>query len=114
VADCLFCKIRDGKIPSRQVFQDDQCFAFEDINPQAPHHVLIVPREHLATLNDLRLEHEGLVGHLVRVASQIAADRAQAEPGYRLVFNCNAGAGQTVFHLHMHLLAGRPFRWPPG
>jgi len=114
MADCLFCKIRDGQIPSRPVFQDDRCFAFDDIHPQAPHHVLIVPREHLATLNDLRPEHEGLMGHLVQVASRIAADRGQAEIGYRLVLNCNAGAGQTVFHLHLHLLAGRPLLWPPG
>jgi histidine triad (HIT) family protein len=114
MADCLFCKIRDGQIPSKQVFQDGLCFAFEDINPQAPHHVLVVPREHLATLNDLRPEHERLVGHLVQVASGIAADRKQADIGYRLVFNCNAGAGQTVFHVHVHLLAGRPLAWPPG
>ncbi|MHB8417862.1 MAG: histidine triad nucleotide-binding protein [Myxococcales bacterium] len=117
MADCLFCKIRDGQIPSRGVFQDDRCFAFEDINPQAPTHVLVVPREHVATLNDLPAlgaAGEGLVGHLVQVASQIASQRGHAAPGYRVVLNCNAAAGQTVFHLHLHLLGGRQLGWPPG
>jgi histidine triad (HIT) family protein len=117
MADCLFCKIRDGQIPSKRVWEDDRCFAFEDINPQAPTHVLVVPRQHVATLNDLPAlgaEGEGLVGHLVSVASQIAAQRGHAAPGYRVVMNTNAGAGQTVFHLHLHLLGGRQLGWPPG
>jgi histidine triad (HIT) family protein len=117
VADCLFCKIRDGQIPSKGVYQDDRCFAFEDINPQAPTHVLVVPRPHVATLNDippLGAEGEGLLGHLATVASGLATQRGFAESGYRLVYNCNAAAGQTVFHVHLHLLGGRQLAWPPG
>jgi histidine triad (HIT) family protein len=117
VADCLFCKIRDGQIPSKGVFQDERCFAFEDINPQAPMHVLVVPRQHIATLNDvppLGTDGEGLLGHLATAASGIAAQRDLAASGYRLVYNCNADAGQTVFHIHLHLLGGRQLAWPPG
>ncbi len=117
MADCLFCKIRDGQIPYKGVYQDDRCFAFEDINPQAPTHVLVVPREHVATANDvpaLDAAGEALVGHLFAVAAKLAAERGVDGPGYRLVMNCNAGAGQTVFHLHLHLLGGRRFGWPPG
>ncbi len=112
--DCLFCSIIDGKIESRVVHQDDQCVAFEDINAQAPTHVLVVPREHLATINEVAEPHEQLIGHLVRTAQQIAVARGHGEEGYRLVFNCQEGAGQSVFHVHLHVLAGRSFRWPPG
>ena len=114
MADCLFCKIRDGEIPSKGVYQDDLCFAFRDINPQAQTHVLVVPRKHIATLNDLTPEDEPLAGHLMTVAARIARDEGHADTGWRTVVNVNRGAGQTVFHIHVHLLGGRPFGWPPG
>ena len=112
--DCLFCRIVAGEIPAKIVHEDPLCVAFEDINPQAPMHVLVVPRAHVAWLNDLRGEHEPLVGHMVTVAAELAKARGVAEGGYRAVFNCNAGAGQTVFHVHLHVLGGRSFGWPPG
>jgi histidine triad (HIT) family protein len=111
---CLFCDIVSGKLESKRVREDERCVAFDDVNPQAPTHVLIIPREHLATLNEVTPEHESLVGHLIGVAREIAEERGHHDAGYRLVFNCQAGAGQSVFHIHLHLLAGRPFRWPPG
>ncbi len=111
---CLFCRIVAGEIPAKKVYEDDDLVAFEDINPQAPMHVLVVPRTHVATLNELDRSHDGLVGAMVRRAAAIAAERGYAEPGYRTVFNCNAGAGQTVFHLHLHVLGGRTLAWPPG
>jgi histidine triad (HIT) family protein len=111
---CLFCRIVAGEIPSKRVYEDERLVAFEDINPQAPMHVLIVPREHVATLNDLDPAHDALVGEMVRRAAALAAARGHAEHGYRTVFNCNAGAGQTVFHIHLHVLAGRGLSWPPG
>jgi histidine triad (HIT) family protein len=111
---CLFCKIIAGEIGSKRVHEDELAVAFEDIQPQAPTHVLVVPRAHLATVNDVTAEHEALVGHLVRVAQRIAVQRGHGESGYRLVLNCQEGAGQSVFHLHLHLLGGRRFRWPPG
>jgi histidine triad (HIT) family protein len=112
--DCLFCKIISGQIPSTQVYQDDQLFAFRDINPQAPFHALIVPRRHIPTLNDVTAADQDLVGAMVRRAAALAAEHGYAGRGYRTVFNCNAEAGQTVFHLHLHLLAGRGLGWPPG
>jgi len=117
--DCLFCRIVAGAIPSKRVAIPDPAldrdlFAFEDINPQAPHHVLIIPREHISTLNDLTPGHAALVGELVLAARAIAGERKIAEPGYRVLLNCNAGAGQTVFHIHLHLLGGRRLGWPPG
>jgi histidine triad (HIT) family protein len=114
MADCLFCKIVEGKIPAAIVYRDDHVVAFKDINPQAPLHVLIVPRRHIATLNDLTPGDDGLVGELVRRAAAIASENGHADRGYRTVFNCNADAGQTVFHIHLHVLAGRTFGWPPG
>jgi histidine triad (HIT) family protein len=111
---CLFCDIVAGKIESKRVHEDDLCIAFEDVSPQAPTHVLIVPRQHLATLNEVSPEHEALMGRLVRAARVIAEERGHQEDGYRLVFNCQAGAGQSVFHIHLHLLGGRSFGWPPG
>jgi histidine triad (HIT) family protein len=114
MADCLFCKIIEGKIPGAIVYQDDRVVAFKDINAQAPMHVLVVPRRHIATLNDLTSEDDGLVGELVRRAAAIAAENGHAERGYRTVFNCNADAGQTVFHIHLHVLGGRRLGWPPG
>ena len=111
---CLFCRIIAGEIPSKTVFEDARLIAFQDINPQAPTHVLVVPREHVATLNDLDPAHDALVGEMVRRAAAIAAERGHAAGGYRTVFNCNADAGQTVFHIHLHVLGGRNFGWPPG
>lgn len=113
-SDCLFCRIAAGEIPSRMVYQDDRVFAFEDINPQAPRHTLICPRRHLATLNDVTADDEALIGHVVRVAADLARRSKDAEEGYRLVANCQRGAGQSVFHIHFHLLGGRTFGWPPG
>lgn len=112
--DCLFCKIINGEVPSTKVYEDEDIYAFQDINPGAPTHVLVCPREHIPTLNDLDPEHDGLMGKIFRAAKKIAADQGVAEKGYRTVFNCGAGAGQSVFHIHLHLLAGRPLKWPPG
>ena len=114
MSDCLFCKIIGGQIPGNIVFQDDQLVAFKDINPQAPLHVLIVPRRHIASLNDLTPADDALVGSLFRAAAALAKEHGYAERGYRTVFNTNREAGQTVFHIHLHLLAGRPLTWPPG
>ena len=114
MADCLFCGIVAGKIPAAIVHQDDHLVAFKDINPQAPMHVLIVPRRHIATLNDLADTDDALVGEMLRRAAAIARDNGHADRGYRTVFNCNAGAGQTVFHIHLHVLGGRSLSWPPG
>lgn len=111
---CLFCKIIAGEIPSKKVYEDDQLFAFEDINPQAPLHALIVPRQHIATLNDLTQKDDDLIGLMVRRAAAIAKERGFDGSGYRTVFNCNSQAGQSVFHIHLHVLGGRPMAWPPG
>jgi histidine triad (HIT) family protein len=114
MSTCLFCGIIKGEIPSSKVYEDDRMFAFNDINPQAPTHVLVVPKLHVATLNDLEAAHDGLVGELVRRGAAIARERGHADHGFRTVFNCNADAGQTVFHLHLHVLGGRRLGWPPG
>lgn len=112
--DCLFCRIIAGEIHARILYQDDTVVAFEDINPQAPHHVLVCPRRHIATLNEVTESDEPLMGHVVRTASRIAGTLGDAEEGYRLVANCQRGAGQSVFHIHVHVLGGRTFGWPPG
>ena len=114
MSDCLFCRIADGRIPTAFEHEDDRIVAFKDLNPQAPLHVLIVPRAHIATLNDLKPDDDELVGAMLRTAAGIAERHGYAERGYRTVFNCNREAGQTVFHLHLHLLAGRGLGWPPG
>jgi histidine triad (HIT) family protein len=114
MTNCIFCRIASGDIPTNVVYQDDQVVAFRDLNPQAPTHVLVVPRRHVATLNDLGETDAELVGRMYLAARQIAADEGVAERGYRTVFNCNAEAGQSVFHLHLHVLGGRPMGWPPG
>jgi histidine triad (HIT) family protein len=114
MSDCLFCKIIGGQIPGQFVHQDDQLVAIKDINPQAPLHVLIIPRRHIATLNDLASGDDALVGSMHRVAAQIAKEHGYADRGYRTVFNTNREAGQTVSHIHLHLLAGRGLHWPPG
>jgi histidine triad (HIT) family protein len=112
--DCLFCRIVAGEIPATIVYQDERLVAFKDIDPQAPMHVLIVPRRHIATVNALERGDDGLIGEMVRRAAAIAEDHGHATRGFRTVFNCNAAAGQTVFHIHLHVLGGRPFAWPPG
>jgi histidine triad (HIT) family protein len=111
---CLFCRIVAGEIPATKVYEDDDLMAFNDINPQAPMHVLVIPKTHVATVNELDRGHDALVGAMVRRAAAIAAEHGYAERGYRTVLNCNAEAGQTVFHLHLHVLGGRPLAWPPG
>ncbi|HEU0253188.1 MAG TPA: histidine triad nucleotide-binding protein [Pyrinomonadaceae bacterium] len=112
--NCLFCKIIAGEIPGEFVHQDEQCVVIRDINPQAPMHVLVIPREHLESLDDASQKEEGLLGHLLRVGARMANDLGHGESGYRSVINTGAGAGQSVFHLHVHVLGGRPMHWPPG
>jgi histidine triad (HIT) family protein len=110
MSDCVFCKIRDGQIPAKFILRDDRCIAFEDINPQAPVHILFVPLQHIPSNNALTLEDRELVGHLALAASRVAAERGSAESGYRLVMNTGKDAGQHVFHLHLHLLGGGGLR----
>ncbi|RLB58417.1 MAG: histidine triad nucleotide-binding protein [Deltaproteobacteria bacterium] len=112
MSDCLFCKIAAGEIPADIVYQDDVCLAFRDIHPAAPQHLLLIPRRHLATMNDL--DDAALAGHLLTVVPRLARQLGIADGGYRTVVNCNADAGQEVFHLHVHLLGGRRLSWPPG
>ena len=112
--NCLFCRIIDKKIPSKIVYEDEHVFAFEDINPQAPIHILIIPKKHISTTLDITHEDNELIGHLFQTANKIAKDRGAAERGFRLVINCNPESGQTVYHIHIHLLAGRVMHWPPG
>lgn len=114
MSDCLFCKMISGEIQPDTVYEDDEVLAFRDINPQAPTHVLVIPKRHISTLNDLQDGDAALAGKLVLAARRIAADEGIAESGYRTVFNCNADAGQAVFHIHLHLLGGRVLEWPPG
>ena len=111
---CLFCRVAAGEIPASKVYEDADVLAFNDINPQAPLHVLIIPKRHISTINDVAESDQALVGQLVRRAAAIAAEAGYADRGYRTIFNCNAEAGQTVFHIHLHLLAGRHLGWPPG
>ena len=112
-SDCLFCKILDGDIPADIVYESATAIAFRDINPQAPTHVLIIPRKHIATINDIDEGNEATVGHLYIAAKAIAAAEGLADDGYRVVMNCNEAAGQTVFHIHLHLVGGRTMGWPP-
>ncbi|MGC2390734.1 MAG: histidine triad nucleotide-binding protein, partial [Candidatus Acidiferrum sp.] len=112
-ADCLFCKIAAKQIPSKIVYEDADIFAFEDISPQAPTHILLLPRKHFVSLDDATFEDQAVIGKLHLVAAQLARER-NLLAGYRTVFNNGTGAGQSVFHLHLHLLGGRQFRWPPG
>ncbi|MFQ6673620.1 MAG: histidine triad nucleotide-binding protein [Fidelibacterota bacterium] len=114
MSERLFCRIIEREIPSDIVYETDRVVAFNDINPQAPHHILIVPKRHIPTLNDLSAQDSTLLGDLVLAARKLAKDRGIAESGYRTVFNCNADAGQAVFHIHLHLLGGRRMMWPPG
>ena len=111
---CLFCKIIAGDVPADVVYQDERCLVIRDINPQAPMHVLVIPRDHVESLDDASERDEGMIGHLLRVGARVANDLGHSEQGYRTVINTGAGAGQSVFHLHVHVLGGRPLTWPPG
>ena len=112
--NCLFCKVLNGDIPADVIYEADSAIAFRDINPQAPTHVLIIPRRHISTINDLDENDRETVGELFLAAKEIASREGLSEPGYRVVMNCNEGAGQSVFHIHLHLLGGRGLGWPPG
>lgn len=112
--NCIFCRIIKGELPARKVFEDDKVVVIEDISPVAPLHVLIIPRKHVVNALDLEPADDALVGHVYRTAARIARERGVAERGFRIVSNNNAGAGQSVFHIHFHILGGRPMGWPPG
>jgi histidine triad (HIT) family protein len=114
VSDCLFCKIGSGQIPAKVVLQDDEVLAFDDSNPQAPVHVLVIPKRHVAALNDAGAGEQALLGRLLETAAQVARKKGLAESGYRVVVNQGRDGGQTVFHLHLHVMGGRPMTWPPG
>jgi histidine triad (HIT) family protein len=114
MSDCLFCKIVNRQIPASIVYEDDRVLAFNDTNPQGPTHVLVIPKQHIPSLNDLAPEHDAIVGELARRAAAIAKERGISAGGFRTVFNTNADAGQTVFHVHLHLIGGRRLGWPPG
>lgn len=112
--DCLFCKIAKNEIPANIIYRDDEVLAFDDISPRAPIHKIIIPQKHIATLNELRDEDNELIGQMMQSAVMLAKQLNIAEEGYRIISNCNSGGGQTVFHIHMHLLGGRQMTWPPG
>ena len=112
--DCLFCKIAQGEIPATIVFENNELVAFRDIRPQAPTHLLLIPKKHIATINDTKEEDETLLGKMILTAKKLAKDEGLSDPGYRLVFNINSGGGQEVYHIHLHLLGGRQMTWPPG
>jgi histidine triad (HIT) family protein len=114
MSGCLFCKIVSRDIPAKILYEDDRLLAFEDINPQAPLHALLIPKTHIASLNDLTPDQDAIVGEMTRRAAALAKERGFAERGFRTVFNTNRDAGQTVFHIHLHVLGGRSFHWPPG
>ncbi|HEX8844972.1 MAG TPA: histidine triad nucleotide-binding protein [Pyrinomonadaceae bacterium] len=112
--DCLFCRIVAGELPAEVIYRDQRVIAFRDVNPQAPVHVLVIPLDHLDSLDDAGQRDEALLGHLLRVAARVANEEGLSEAGYRTVINTGAGAGQSVFHLHVHVLGGRALSWPPG
>lgn len=112
--DCIFCQIADKNLPAQILFENERVLAFRDIRPQTPTHVLVIPRKHIPTINDLSPADNSLVGELVQVAQSIAKTEGIDQTGYRLVLNCNQHGGQEVYHIHLHLLGGRPMRWPPG
>ena len=114
MSDCIFCRIVDGEIPADIVYQDDEIVAFSDVNPQAPTHILVIPRKHIGTLLEAEEEDTALLGQLQRTAVEIGRRQGLDSSGFRLVTNCLEGAGQSVFHIHVHLLGGRPLSWPPG
>ena len=109
--DCLFCKIITADIPATIIYEDEQVIAFDDIAPKAPVHKLIVPRQHINTINDLTDENKSLVGHMAYVAKKLASELDLAKPGYRIIMNCNEDGGQTIFHIHMHLIGGKKLAW---
>ena len=112
--DCIFCRVVAGEVRADVIFQDDRCVAFRDINPQAPVHALIIPREHIESLDDAGRGDEAVLGHILRIAARVANEQGLAEGGFRTVINTGAGAGQSVLHLHLHVLGGRQMNWPPG
>ncbi len=112
--NCLFCRITAGEIPAVCVYEDESCIAFRDINPQAPTHVLVIPRKHIASIKDMSTEDENTLGHLLYICGEIARRENIADSGFRTVFNTGTGAGQTVFHIHAHIIGGRTLSWPPG
>ena len=114
MSDCLFCKITQGEIPADIIFENDDVLAFNDVNPQAPVHLLIIPKKHISTVNDMTDDDQLIMGKLFSAAKAIAKQKGVSDDGYRLVVNCNEKAGQTVFHIHMHMLADRALTWPPG
>jgi len=114
MSDCIFCKIAAGEIPAELIYEDELVVGFRDLNPQAPTHVLLIPRKHIATINDLQPEDEPIIGRLYSAAAKVAKQEGFAEQGYRTLINCNDDGGQTVFHIHLHLLGGRRMSWPPG
>ena len=114
MSDCLFCKIIEGTIPSTKVYEDESVYAFRDIEPQAPEHIIIVPKTHMASANEITAENSAVIGKIFEAAAEIAKDLGFAEKGYRIVNNCGEDGGQTVGHIHFHLLAGRNLQWPPG
>ncbi|MBZ4666055.1 histidine triad nucleotide-binding protein [Mahella sp.] len=114
MADCVFCKIASGEIPSQMVYQDDAVVAFKDVNPQAPIHILIIPRQHIPSLMDLDESNAAIIGHIMLVAKNLARQFGIDQGGFRIVSNCGADAGQSVDHVHFHLLGGRSLQWPPG
>lgn len=112
--NCIFCRIIKKEIPSRTIYEDDRVLAFEDINPQAPVHTLVIPKKHISTSLEMTDDDNALIGHMFQVANKIVKDKKVADRGFRLVMNCNRDAGQTVFHIHLHVLGGRVMHWPPG
>lgn len=114
MSECLFCRMISGEIPVKPVYEDERLFVIKDINPQAPLHVLIIPKKHIASVNDLEPDHDILVGSMFRRAASIASENGYADRGFRTIFNTNREAGQSVFHIHLHVLAGRALGWPPG
>ncbi len=112
--ECIFCNIIDGKVPSKEIYRDDVYYAFEDINPQAPVHFLIVPIKHIPTVNDITEEDKDLIGGMLLLAKKLAKGKGVSESGYRLVLNCQKDAGQVIYHIHLHIIGGRVMKWPPG
>ncbi len=114
MTDCLFCKLIAGEIPADIVYQDDDVFAFRDIAPQAPTHILVIPKQHIETINDVDESHQAILGKMLVTTKRLAKEEGLADNGYRLVMNCNQDGGQTVYHIHLHILGGRAMTWPPG
>ena len=112
--DCIFCKVAQKEIESKLLYEDDKVVAFNDLHPKAPYHVLIVPHEHIPTLNDVDDEHADLITHMIKIAKQIAKDLGIADSGYRILMNCNSEGGQEIYHIHLHLLGGHQLKWQPG